>query len=176
MRSKLELHLDLAPSVLFLFGLSGAGKSYVGDIINELPDWFVYHADDHLTDELTLALKENRPFTNAMRDRFFSIVVTKIQTLQRRHRSLVVTQGVYKQRHRDYLTSTIPGMEMLHVEASDQIITKRLVTRIEGINIASASALRQDFDAPSDDIKVIINEGSRSLIIHQLNRFYQRST
>lgn len=174
MRSKLELHLDLAPPVLFLFGLSGAGKSYVGDIIGELPHWFVYHADDHLTDDMRLALKENRPFTDTMRDRFFSIVAEKIPSLQRSHRHLVVTQGLYKQRHRDYLTSTIPDIEMLHVEASDQVITKRLATRIEGINIASASALRQDFDARSDDTKVIINDGGRSLIIHQLNRFYQR--
>ncbi len=175
MNSKLELNLDLAPSVLFLFGLSGAGKSFVGDIIGELSHWFVYHADAHLSDEMILALKKNRPFTNAMRDRFFLIVAEKIRCLQQHHRHLVVTQGVYKQRHRDYLISKIPDMEMLCVEASDQVITKRLANRIEGISNASASALRRDFDAPSDDTKVILNDGDRLLLINQLNRFYQRS-
>jgi len=71
MRMQLDKILDLAkaPATLFFFGLAGSGKSFVGDLIGELANWHVYHADDDLTDEMRLALDEQRAFTNPMRDR-----------------------------------------------------------------------------------------------------------
>ncbi|HSB94870.1 MAG TPA: hypothetical protein VLC91_00365, partial [Spongiibacteraceae bacterium] len=69
------LILDNAPATLFLFGLAGGGKSYVGNLIGRLAGWRVYDADDDLTDEMKQALAEHRPFTPPMRDRFFEIVI-----------------------------------------------------------------------------------------------------
>ncbi|BAX53158.1 hypothetical protein PDPUS_1_01784 [Photobacterium damselae subsp. piscicida] len=49
-----SLNLTYAPNVLFLFGLSGAGKSYVGDVIGQHSGWHVYHADEDLTQEMVV--------------------------------------------------------------------------------------------------------------------------
>lgn len=174
----MNLHLDLefAPKILFLFGLSGAGKSYVGNLIGELSGWHVYHADDDLTDEMILALKEQRPFTERMRDDYFPVVVERILALRNKYGHIVVTQGVYKQRHRDYLLQNIPGMEMLCVDASNQFILQRLGRRADGITNASAEALRQDFELPDKYTKVITNQEGTAEIIRQLNHFYSSSS
>lgn len=168
------LDLSSAPAILFLFGLSGSGKSYVGDLIGELTGRYVYDADDDITDEMILALKEKRPFTEKMRDQYFPVVVEKVLSLRQRYKFLVVTQGVYKQRHRDYLEAKIPNMEMIFINVSDQFISKRLAARCEGITDASAIALRSDFELPSAGVKVIINEGGKTVIVNQLNHYFSK--
>lgn len=156
-------------SILFLFGKSGSGKSYVGDILGEVLGWHVYHADEDLTEEMKLALKESRPFTNDMRDRYFSIVAKKILGLTKVHRRIAVTQGAYKERHRDYLASNIPGLEFVYIQSNEALIRERLSKRECGISTASAKALDSDFEPPDSEINVIDNNGSKSEIIEQLS-------
>ena len=169
---RLTLDLKYAPNILFLFGLSGAGKSYVGNLIGELDDWYVYHADDDLTDEMLLALKEQRPFTESMRDDFFPVVAQRVLALSRKHKRIVVTQGVYKQRHRDYMMAAVPEMEMLCVDASNRFIEQRLGNRAKGISNASAEALRRDFELPDSGTRIITNQDGPIEVVQQLNKYY----
>jgi gluconate kinase len=171
-----NLDLTRAPATLFLFGLAGGGKSYVGHLIGRLSGWFVYDADDDLTDEMKLALAEHRPFTEPMRDRFFAIVVEKILRLQQQHEKLVVTQAVYKRRHRDYLLARIPNIELVCVTADDAVIFQRINKRSDGITIESAAALRADFETATTNCKIIVNNGGAADIIQQLNRYYGANT
>jgi gluconate kinase len=168
------LDLSNAPPTLFLFGLAGSGKSYVGNLIGQRAGWHVYHADDDLTDEMKLALAEHRPFTGPMRDRFFALIVDKIRQLQQRHPHLVITQAVYKQQHRDYLLARIPAMELVCVSADDATILQRINRRSDGITIASAAALRADFEAPADGCRTIVNDSDAGAIVRQLNNHYGR--
>jgi gluconate kinase len=166
------LDLTSAPTVLFFFGISGAGKSYVGDVIGEQADWFVYHADDDITSDMKNALAHQRPFTDDMRDTFFALISERIIHLHKQHKKLIITQGAYKQKHRDYLLSKIPDMEMVWVDAPQELILPRLGHRKDGITPASAAALIRDFEAPSQDCKVLRNIGDADCIIDQLNRYY----
>jgi gluconate kinase len=166
------LDLRNAPSTLFLFGLAGSGKSYVGNLIGERAGWHVYHADDDLTDEMKLALAEHRPFTGPMRDRFFELVVDRILHLQQQHARLVVTQAVYKQQHREYLLAHIPGIELICVGADDATILHRINRRSDGITVASAAALRADFEAPDAGCRTIVNNSDAAAVVQQLNRHY----
>ncbi len=122
------------------------------------------------------ALEEQQSFTDKMRDKYISIISANILSLQKIHKHLVVTQGVYKQRHRDYLLKKIPNMEMIWVKATDSIILQRLSNRNQGITMESAAALKLDFEPPANDIKVIINDGDRFQIVDQLNQFYAMSS
>lgn len=167
-----NLHLISAPSTLLFFGLAGSGKNYVADLIGQQTGWFIYHADDDISDEMRQALAEQRPFSDAMRDRFFAIVVDKILALQQRHEHLLVTQAVYKQRHRDYLMSQISNMEMIYVQADDTVIEKRLLARAGETSAKSAAALRNDFKPPGQEYKTLVNNTDDAEIVRQLNEFY----
>ncbi len=172
-----ELDLSNAPSTLFLYGLAGSGKSYIGDLIAEMAGWRVYHADDDLTDEMYLALAECRPFTPAMRDRYFAIVVEKIRELQVRGGKLVVTQGVYKRRHRALLLHSLADMEMICVSADDTVIAARLSARDElaNVNVNAAAALRADFEGPVSGERCLFNNSGASQLVGQLNAYYAAS-
>jgi gluconate kinase len=107
-----------------------------------------------------------------MRDEFFSRISLKIIELQKQYPKLAVSQAVYKQKHRDYLQSQMPAMEMVCVTASDQCIFDRIKGRNRGISHASAKALRADFEMPPADALVVVNENSQLEIISQLNAYY----
>lgn len=174
MTSAADPALDLrnAPSTLFLYGLAGSGKSFVGDLIGARAGWHVYHADDDLTDEMKQALAERRPFTNPMRDRFFALIVQRVLQLQRQHAHLVVTQAVYKRQHRDYLLAHIPDMHLVCIAADDATIVQRINRRRDGIAIGSAAALRADFEEPAPDARIVDNTADAAHVVRQFNRYY----
>jgi gluconokinase len=167
-----SLNLKNAPSTLFFYGVAGSGKSFVANLVGTLAGWYVYEADDDISDAMKLALAEHRPFTDEMRDEFFTRISLKINQLQKQYPQLAVSQAVYKQKHRDYLQCQMPTMEMICVTASDQCIFDRIKGRNRGISHASAQALRADFEAPPKNAITIANETSQREIISQLNAHY----
>jgi gluconokinase len=169
-----RLQLTHAPSVIFLFGLSGAGKSYVGDIIGSHEDWFVYHADDDLTEAMRHVITSKKAFTEEMRDEFFFRIAEKVKYYLTLYPRVVVTQGAYKKKHRQFLRQKINDIEMICVTASDSLIHKRLEDRIDGISNESAEAIKHIFEEPEDTVKVLFNWEGQTSIIEQLNRFYQK--
>ncbi|HIF9431289.1 TPA: shikimate kinase [Photobacterium damselae] len=167
-----SLNLTYAPNVLFLFGLSGAGKSYVGDVIGQHSGWHVYHADEDLTQEMRRVISEQKPFTEQMRDDFFVKIVSRIKQLQKQHKKIVVTQGAYKNKHRHYLLQSIDDLELIMVSASDSLIHKRLEHRHNGISNQSAAAIKHVFETPNHLAHVIENNEGAEFIIQQLNALY----
>ena len=159
----------MKPLALFIFGKSGSGKSYVGDILGDVLGWHVYHADENLTKDMKLALEERRPFTNDMRDLYFSIISEKIIDLAKIHQHLVITQGAYKKRHRDYLLSKVPELEFVYIRSNEKLILERLSKRKGGISIPSAKVINDDFEPPVSGGNIIVNDGSRYDIIEQLS-------
>lgn len=161
------------PSVVFFFGLSGAGKNFVAEQLHRLTGWPIYDADDDITPEMKLALAERRPFTPAMRDRYFPCIVEHILERKPQDKPLVVTQAVYKQRHRDYLCRSIPGLMLVWVDAPDEVIRERLKCRNKGIEPASAAALRADFERPVDGEPRINNDSDGAQVAEQLMRVFE---
>jgi gluconate kinase len=166
------LELTKAPSVIYLFGLTGAGKNFVGDLIGRLSGRFVYHADADMTDDMRAAVAEKKTFTPEMRDRYFEIVANRIAELRRTHPRLVVTQATYKQQHREYLTAQVPDMDLICVTASDAKIVKNLIHRGDAVTPEYAARMRVNFESPPKNSKVIVNESDEAEIVSQLNKFY----
>jgi carbohydrate kinase (thermoresistant glucokinase family) len=166
------LDLSNAPSLLFLFGVSGSGKTYVGNLIARHARWPVYHADDDLTVPMKTALAEHRPFTDAMRNDYFGIVAERIAQRLQQNPYLVVTQGAYKQKHRDFLKARFPQIEFICVAATTEQIAARIQQRSQGIVLASAAALLRDFEPGPPGGKVLCNDDGEDSILGQLNDWY----
>lgn len=159
--------------VWFLFGLSGSGKSYVGDVIAEANGWPVYHADDDITPAMRQALAASRPFTDAMRDEYFVLLADRIRARQAQgapDQPLIVTQGAYKQRSREYLQQQVPGLALIWIDAPDALIAQRLSMRTGGISRQSAAALRQDFEMPPGASLKIVNDRGEDHVLSQFER------
>ena len=158
--------------VLFLFGESGVGKNYVGDVIANYNNWHVYHADQDITDEMKLALKEQRPFSDEMRDNYFALLVNKINELTKLHPQLVVTQGAYKRKHREFLQTHIANLSLVQVICSEHLLAQRIAQRTSGINVKSAQALKNDFQAAQAGELVLTNNDGADSIIEQFTKLF----
>ncbi len=167
-----QLTLHRAPAVLFFYGIAGSGKSFVAKLLSERSDYFLYEADNDISPEMKLALAEHRPFTDAMRDEFFTRIAEKINHLKLSYSKIVVSQAVYKHKHRVYLQQHITNMDLICVQASDGHLLERIRGRGKGISLESAAALRADFEQPAYDDKTIVNESDQTAVIQQLNKLY----
>lgn len=157
------------PPIWLFFGLSGSGKSHVGELIGRTLGWPLYHADDDITPAMRHALAEARPFTDTMRDEYFSQLVQRITLFQKPDQPLLVTQGVYKQRHRDWLREQLPSLIPVWVFAPPELIQQRLSERRDGVQLSSAAALVQDFELPPATILRINNDGDDQHILAQFD-------
>jgi gluconokinase len=156
--------------VIFLFGLVGVGKSYLARYIADRYGYYCHEGDDDLTSSMKEAIQSRRHFTDQMRSEFFSNLSEKILELQKNHEYIVISQGLYKNKHRQFLIDRIPNLELVWVTASDEVLYQRLVQR-EGFPVDKnyAENIRANFESPEMNIHTLINEGSveeemRSLI------------
>lgn len=165
------LQLPRAPAVLFFYGLSGAGKSRCGEWIARATGIPLYSADDDLTDEMKQALARSEPFNDGMRDRYFVIVADAIERRLQATPRLLVTQGLYRRRHRAWLRARLPNMDLICVTAPTQVILERLARRHDGISMASAAAIAKDFDAADAGDHVLVNDDEEG-VLAQLVSWY----
>lgn len=174
-QAQFDVDLRAAPPVIFLFGLTAAGKNFVGDVLARASGRPIYHADVDLTLEMKDALAHKSPFTPAMRDRFFEIVAVRINRLVCEAGPIIVTQAVYKREHRDYLRAKVSGLELVLVDALDSLIAERIVTRGGEMTQEYAELLRRQFEAPGKECKRILNNAGEEEVILQARELF-RST
>lgn len=169
------IDLSEAPSVLFLFGLAGAGKNFVGDLLGACSGRHVYHADSDITPAMREAIAARQSFTGEMRDEFFEVIKSQIAELQDQHGSLIVTQATYKQRHRDFITRHISGVQFVHIVATEAIILERLRARGDWISPEYASQMRANFERPPAHYPVLTNNGTSSDVLSQVSELFARN-
>jgi gluconokinase len=164
------------PSILHFYGLAGAGKNFVADLVGTQTGCFVYHADADLTPAIQRAITAQEPLTMEMRDEYFYIVAGKILELIKIHPRVAVTQATYKARHRQYLKDRIPGLETVCVTAPDDVIMARLAARGDAVTPDYATRLRAAFEPPGEGEKVLFNDKGAGEALARLLALYNPCT
>ncbi len=151
---------ELNERTLFLFGLSGVGKSFLTNYLSMNHGFYQYEADDDLTPAMKKAIRDKTHFTEEVRDEFFQIVANRVLELQKVHKRLAVSQAAYKNIHRKYLLERIPNLELVWVQASDKVLVERIRMR-DGLGISEdyARIIRANFEDPDMEVLEILNEG-----------------
>lgn len=155
--------------LIILFGLAGAGKNFVGNILAEHFGYTFWDADDVLTDEMVDCIANKKMFTQPMRDRFVQIIINEITLRLQKHPNLVVSQALYREDNRATLYQSFPDALYIHVSADFPVISKRIHTRNNNIDEAYANQMNQFFEMPSFPHKVLINNKDKKAVIKQLN-------
>jgi gluconokinase len=146
---------DQLPDLVFFFGLAGAGKTYCGNLVSSDLGYHCYDLDTDCTPEMRAAIASGTPFTEQMRDDFFAIVTQRIRELKEKYPKLLVMQAAYKERHRAMVVSHHPGLQMVWVDAPDELITHRLQARGDAVSAQYASRIRANFEAPASGLRLL---------------------
>ena len=146
---------DNLPSLLFFFGLAGAGKTFCGNLISARLGYHCYDLDADCTPAMRAAIAEGRPFTDVMRDEFFTIVSDRIRKLRESYPKVLVMQAAYKERHRAFVASEHRGLALVWVDAPDELITQRLQARGDAVSAEYATKIRANFQPPSEGSRLV---------------------
>ena len=149
--------------IYFLYGLAGAGKSYVGRVIAEQYGYHFWEGDDALTPEMRQCLTTGQSFTQKMRDEFSEKLEKEIYALQQQiNKPLIIAQGLYKQKNRDKLKQAFPNIHFVQITADWPVIAKRLESRKSGMTVTYATAAAKFFE-PGEE-KQIDNNPNQDLL------------
>lgn len=158
-------------ALLFVFGIPGAGKSFVGRILHHEYQFFHYEADEDLTPAMIEAIQHERVFTDVMRHDYFDLVIQKTQALCAHNKNVVVTQALIKETNRQQISLSLPEAQFIHVTAAISNINERLKIRNNWVSIEYANKIRAIFEPPTMPHIIIDNNRDRQHIINQLDAF-----
>jgi hypothetical protein len=114
------------------------------------------------------AVREERPFTDAMRDRYYTQLIDRIDRLRREYPRLAIGQATFKERHRRQIAAAFPDVVFVLVEAAEEVRLARLARGGNPVTIDYARQIAAFFEPPRYRHYRIINESSREEVVEQL--------
>lgn len=152
-----------------LFGPSGVGKSYVGQLIKDQFGFYFYEADEDLTAEILEAINHQLLFTDPMRWDFYEIVCSKIASLQKHYANVVVSQALIKEMNRIQIHKHFPEAKFIQIQANQEIMLQRILARKNEVNLEYAKKIAEAFEQPLIAHHCLINNDEGSVhLMHQL--------
>ncbi|MEZ4517842.1 MAG: shikimate kinase [Chloroflexota bacterium] len=153
--------------LIYLFGLSAAGKNYVGRVLEETFGFTFYDGDLDLTEEMRDAVRTQQPFTEEMRDRYYTVIVERITELRQDNRFLAFGQATFKERHRQQILAAHPDTVFVLISADLSIRMERLQRGNNPVTAEYARFIDQFFEPPQHPVCTIHNSGTRSDVADQ---------
>lgn len=153
--------------LIIIYGVAGAGKTYVGTLLQRKFGCYFWDADDALTPEMIACIKEKRPFEQSMREEYLQILQTRIRLLVNtvpNDRPIVVSQALYQSNARKQLMETFKDACFIQVVAEDNILFQRLQKRNDGIDSDYLMKIKSHFEPPDQEEmpKTIILKNNRT--------------
>lgn len=154
--------------LIYLFGLPAAGKNYAGRVLAEAFGYTFYDGDQDLTQEMRDAVRDERPFTDDMRDRFYAVLIDRIAALRADHPNLAFCQATFKERHRLQMIDAFPDVVFVLVEAEPDVRLSRLARGGNPVTVDYARRIDGFFERPRHPHFVITNNDGREDVVRQL--------
>jgi gluconokinase len=115
--------------ILYLYGMPGAGKNYIGEILKKKYDFFFQDADQYLTKEMKEKLKNGQHFTIKEVEYYHEIIAYKLIQLKLKYKNIVVSQASLFQKHRNIVKALNPEIVFVHINANIETILERIKKR-----------------------------------------------
>lgn len=159
----------MSAALVVMFGLPGAGKSYVARRFAALHGVHFHDGDDDLPGDMREAIDHAAKVTPDMRDRFVDAMIASVRALAAKHAHVVLAQTFLKQQHRERFLSAFPHAQFVLVAAPSELRERRLQNRHhQPLEPAYARAMTGLFDAAPSGVRVITNDGQADALDAQL--------
>jgi gluconate kinase len=155
--------------LIYLFGLPAAGKNFVGRVLADEFGFYFHDGDLNLTDELRQAVRDQRPFTDAMRDRYYAVLIERMVELTETFEYVAVGQATFKERHRQQIAARFPGVVFILVTADEDVRMERLRQGFNPVTVEYARRIVAFFEPPQHPHFTVVNNGNRREVIEQLD-------
>lgn len=158
--------------IVIIFGLAASGKTYIGNIISNNFNFYHEDADLWLSTDMQNYVKEQKHFTPNMLDNFTAKIINNIEEIKSKHINIVITQALYRSHNRntikEYFLEKNQEILFIQIEANDEVIHNRLVSRGDWVLPDYASSMRKFFQPMPEAVIINNNQTGEKSIIEQL--------
>lgn len=116
-------------SLVIVFGMPGAGKSYVAQVLAGQFGYFQVNGDEALPADMKKKILEKSDVTSDMRTRFVENIIAGIGHVPDSETKIVVHQALIKEHMRGQLAHAYPDAVFIWVRSDDGVLKKRYMKR-----------------------------------------------
>jgi gluconokinase len=161
--------------IKFLFGKAGSGKSHIGEVASRSYGFYFHDADQDLPDAFRKAMERGGGVTEEMREEFTAILIATIERLASAHRDVCISQALVRNRIRERLLQAVPSVELVWVDAPDDVIAARLESRADHIASKTYARMVNDlFELPTVPHARFMNDGNAARFTEQMKAIFSR--
>ncbi len=117
------------PCILLVAGVSGSGKSTIGELLAQRLGWEYAEADDFHPEENLAKMVAGHPLTDADRQPWLANIGAWIDKSTAAGRPAVVSCSALKRAYRDELVGGRPNVRLIYLDADHETIRARLAAR-----------------------------------------------
>lgn len=140
--------------VAIIMGVSGAGKSTIGQALATSLGWEFHDGDDLHTEESKRKMHRGEPLSDLDRSPWLLAVRSLIQSMLTSGRNGVVACSALKQSYRDEIVVDPAAVKIVYLKGSKEQIADRLANRSG--HFMNPSLLQSQFDALEEPIDAIV--------------------
>lgn len=139
--------------LLIVYGMAGAGKTYLGKLLQKKFGFYFWDADNALTDNMIDCIKQKKLIDQSVRNEYVDVIKERISLLLNtvHDQPIVVSQALYKSPARKMLMQSFKEAYFIHVDAQDEIILKRLKKRNNNMDSDYLMGMKVHFDQPDHE-------------------------
>jgi len=115
--------------VIILMGVSGSGKTTIGQLLAQRLSWTFYDGDDFHPSANVEKMRNGIPLTDDDRDSWLTALQQLIDTLLQQHRSAVLVCSALKHSYRVRLQRHLQDVRFVYLKGDYDLIRQRLATR-----------------------------------------------
>jgi gluconokinase len=137
--------MSLSAHFVIVMGVSGSGKTTIGQMLAERQGWDFYDADRYHPIENITKMANGIPLTDSDREPWLDRLCELIVACQRENRPGVLACSALKEKYRQRLTGEGAGVQVIYLKGDFDLIWSRVNAREN--HYMKPEMLRSQFDA-----------------------------
>ncbi|MGE0820549.1 MAG: gluconokinase [Candidatus Binatia bacterium] len=153
--------------IIILMGVSGAGKTTIGQLLAHDLGWQFYDADDFHSQANIDKMRSSIPLTDEDRDAWLTTLQQLIDELLHRQQSAVVACSALKRSYRARLKRDEQQVHLVYLKGTPALIRSRLESRSR--HFMKADLLTSQFatlEEPQDVLTIDIEQKPETIVAH----------
>lgn len=132
--------------IVFLFGLPGVGKTYIGQLMEQESGACYWDGDEALTDEMKRAVREEQPFTREMTAQLSTTIANKIKELKKNNPLIIVSQAMLRESDRQWFLAEFDDLHFIYVRCEQKQTSMRIAKRDDFVTVSYFEKLIHAFE------------------------------
>lgn len=156
--------------IIYLYGVAGAGKTYIGKILADSFGFTSINADMWIAEDILSEFKAQGEFTQESRDKLHAVIADKISQLPD-DSPIVIAQASLKAVNRAQILEKNSDVLMIHVYAATETLLKRVTARGNFVTPENVETMLNNFDAPEHEESLAIDNSDSPAVplLEQIN-------